>query len=134
MVAQPPRQTNVTTAVGLLCRMYTGWHRDNPALYRGIAYLHQWGPSETNMYYNYYATQVLHHWEGPEWQAWNRRMRDYLVASQAKISHEAGSWYFPDPYGDVGGRLYNTALAIMTLEVYYRYMPLYGQEAVRDLF
>jgi hypothetical protein len=130
MVAQPPRQTNTTTAVGLLCRMYTGWHRDNPALYRGVAYLDQWGPSETNMYYNYYATQVLHHWGGPEWQAWNRRMRDYLVAKQSTTSHEAGSWYFPDPYGDAGGRLYNTALAILTLEVYYRYLPLYGEEAV----
>ena len=121
-----------TTAVGLLCRMYTGWHRDNPALYQGVGYLHKWGPSETNMYYNYYAAQVLHHWEGPEWQTWNGRMRDYLVATQAKNSHEAGSWYFPDPYGDAGGRLYNTAIAVMTLEVYYRHLPLYGQEAIDD--
>jgi hypothetical protein len=134
MVAMPPRQTNTTTAIGLLCRMYTGWHRDHPALYQGVAYLHRWGPSQTNMYYNYYATQVLHHWEGPEWQAWNGRMRDYLIATQSKTSHEAGSWYFPDPYGDAGGRLYNTAIAIMTLEVYYRYMPLYGAEAVDGRF
>ncbi len=123
-----------TTAVGLLLRMYTGWHRDNPALYRGIAYLHKWGPSDNNMYYNYYATQVLHHWEGPEWQAWNGRMRDYLIATQSTESHESGSWHFPDLYGDKGGRLYNTALAVMTLEVYYRYLPLYGVEAVRDEF
>ena len=123
-----------TTAVGLLCRMYTGWHRDNPALYRGIGHLSKWGPSESNMYYNYYATQVLHHWEGPEWQEWNRRMRDYLVATQATEGHEAGSWYFSDPYGNAGGRLYNTALAILTLEVYYRYLPLNGMEAVRDQF
>jgi hypothetical protein len=134
MVAQPARQTNTTTAVGLLCRMYTGWHRDTPALYQGVAYLHKWGPDKNNMYYNYYATQVLHHWEGPEWQEWNGRMRDYLIATQSKTSHEAGSWHFPDAYGDVGGRLYNTALAIMTLEVYYRYMPLYRNEAVQRRF
>ena len=120
-----------TTAVGLLCRMYTGWRRDRPALYQGVGFLNRWGPSKTDMYYNYYATQVLHHWEGPEWQTWNRRMRDYLVATQAMTSHEAGSWYFPDRYGDHGGRLYNTAMVLMTLEVYYRYMPLYGQKAVR---
>jgi len=124
----------VTTAVGLLCRMYTGWHRDNPAMYQGIAYLHKWGPSKDNMYFNYYAAQVLHNWEGPEWKTWNLKMRDYLVATQSKNSHEAGSWYFPDPYGDKGGRLYNTALAILTLEVYYRYLPLYGDEAVNDDF
>jgi len=33
----------------------------------------------------------------------------------------------PDDYGaPKGGRLYCTALAVMTLEVYYRHMPLYG--------
>jgi hypothetical protein len=123
-----------TTAVGLLCRMYLGWNRNRPALYRGVTYLYKWGPSQTNMYYDYYATQVLHHFQGPEWQAWNKVMRDYLVATQAKVSHEAGSWYFPDPYGDRGGRLYNTAMAIMILEVYYRHMPLYGDAAVHDRF
>jgi len=134
MVATPPRETQATTAVGLLCRMYTGWHRDKPALYRGVAYLHQWGPSKTNMYYNYYAAQVLRHWGGPEWLAWNSRMRDQLVAAQAGSGHESGSWYFPDAYGDAGGRLYNTAMAILTLEVYYRYLPLYGAEATSKRF
>jgi hypothetical protein len=124
-----------TTAVGLLCRMYTGWHRDRPALYRGVAHLHKWGPSENNIYYDFYATQVLHHWEGPEWQAWNKKMRDYLVATQATASHENGSWHFAGALGDlVGGRLYNTSMALMILEVYYRHMPLYGQKAVRDQF
>jgi hypothetical protein len=125
------RVQEATTAVGLLCRMYGGWHRDRPALYRGVAHLSHWGMSETNMYYDLYATQVLHHWEGPEWHTWNKKMRDYLVATQASESHENGSWYFPDPLGDRGGRLYNTAMALMILEVYYRHMPLYGQQAVR---
>jgi hypothetical protein len=129
--ARAPRQ-EATTAVGLLLRMYTGWHSDRPAIYRGVAHLHRWGPSETNMYYDFYATQVLHHWERSEWQTWNKKMRDYLVATQAAESHENGSWYFPDPLGDRGGRLYNTAMALMILEVYYRHMPLYGQQAVRD--
>jgi hypothetical protein len=61
-------------------------------------------------------------------------MRDYLVSTQSANSHEAGSWHFPDPYGDKGGRLYNTAMAIMILEVYYRHMPLYGPQAVHDQF
>ncbi len=137
-----PRATNTTTAIGLLCRMYTGWNRDKPALYRGVGYLDRWGPSQNNMYYNYYATQVLHHWEGPEWVKWNHRMRDYLVTTQAKPGqnpsaaqlHETGSWYFPEQYGDAGGRLYNTSLAILTLEVYYRYLPLYSADATHDRF
>jgi hypothetical protein len=127
-----PRET--TTAIGLLCRMYTGWRHDHPGLQKGVAYLSQWGPSEDNMYYNYYATQVLHHWGGTDWEKWNRKMRDYLIATQATNSHEAGSWYFSGGQGQVGGRLYNTAMAVMTLEVYYRYMPLYREDAVAGGF
>jgi hypothetical protein len=129
-----PQPRNTTTAIGLLCRMYTGWRRDHPGLQKGVAYLSRWGPSPDNMYYNYYATQVMHHWGGTEWEKWNRRMRDYLIATQAKSSHEAGSWYFSGGYGEVGGRLYNTAMAVMTLEVYYRYMPLYREAAVAGKF
>jgi len=90
---------HATTAIGLLCRMYTGWGRDNPALGQGVKMLAEWGPAKDDMYFNYYATQVLHHYEGPAWEAWNRTMREFLIASQADQGHEAGSWYFPGNYG-----------------------------------
>jgi len=117
---------NTTTAIGLLCRMFTGWRRSQRALERGVAYLCDWGPSTEDIYYNYYATQVLFHWEGSDWDRWNRQMRDHLIATQATSSHESGSWYF-ERHGREGGRLYSTAMAVMTLEVYYRYMPLYTE-------
>ncbi len=129
-----PQARPTTTAIGLLCRMYTGWRRERPALQRGVSLLAERGPSEDNMYYNYYATQVLFHWGGPQWDAWNRRMRDYLIGAQATQGHEAGSWHFDGGRGDVGGRLYNTAVAVMTLEVYYRYQPLYTHAAVDESF
>lgn len=127
-----PVPRNSTTAIGLLMRMYTGWRRDRDELVRGVAWLDKWSPSKTDMYYNYYATQVLCHYGGPEWDRWNAKMRDYLIETQATAGHESGSWYFPDSNGDKGGRLYNTAMAVMTLEVYYRYMPLYEPEAVGE--
>jgi len=34
-----PGRDQGTTAVGLLCRMYLGWKKDNPSLQRGIDYL-----------------------------------------------------------------------------------------------
>ncbi len=120
----------VTTAIGLLCRMYTGWRRNRPALERGVELLDKWEPSKNDLYFNYYATQVLCHFEGPLWKRWNPKMREYLIATQATSGHEAGSWYFPDRHGDKGGRLYSTAVAIMILEVYYGYRPLYEREAV----
>jgi hypothetical protein len=89
-------------------------------------------PKATNLYYDFYATQVLHHWGGPEWTAWNQKLRDYLVRTQSSAGHAAGSWHFQDQHGDRGGRLYSTAMAVMTLEVYYRYLPLYGRQSLRD--
>lgn len=120
-----PKPEPTMTAVGLLCRMYSGWKRSEPGLARGVEYLARWGPADDNMYYNYYATQVMHHWDGPLWERWNQQMRDDLIATQVTTGHEAGSWYFAGGHAVTGGRLYNTAMCTMTLEVYYRYLPLY---------
>jgi hypothetical protein len=124
-----------TTAIGLLCRMYLGWGRDEPALRRGVARMSKSGPSDVDMYYNYYATQVMRHYEGEEWEKWNKQMRDFLIESQATKGHEAGSWHMGDSHSaKVGGRLYNTSMATMVLEVYYRHLPIYRKQATDDDF
>lgn len=124
-----------TTAIGLLCRMYMGWTKDNPALVRGVKRLSKRGPSKLDMYYNYYATQVLRHYEGPMWDEWNEKMRDFLIDQQKKKGHMTGSWHFGNGHAaKAGGRLYNTCLATMILEVYYRHMPIYRQQATEDTF
>ena len=128
------RPKPATTAVGLLCRMYTGWRHDNPGLINGVAYLSGRGPSTDDIYYDYYATQVMFHFAGPPWDAWNSRMREHLIRTQSRAGHESGSWYFGANYGEVGGRLYGTAMAAMILEVYYRHMPLYSEKAVDGKF
>lgn len=118
------------TAEALLCRMYLGWTKDFAGLEQGVRYLvrdHMPSDAGTNFYYWYYATQVLHHFGGQQWQAWNLEMRDLLVESQIRRGHQAGSW---DPVGDhtvEAGRLYSTALAVCTLEVYYRHAPIFRQ-------
>ncbi|NLF69107.1 MAG: terpene cyclase/mutase family protein [Candidatus Anammoximicrobium sp.] len=127
---QKPDKSPTPTAVGLLSRMYLGWRRSDSRLGRGVSYLEKLGPSRTDMYFNYYATQVLHHYESPGWDRWNTALRDRLVATQSRRGHEHGSWYFHDPHGKSGGRLYTTAICVMILEVYYRHMPLYGKRAV----
>ena len=120
-------------AVGLLSRMYLGWKKDNPALQKGVEALGKRGPSTGNnadMYYNYYATQVMRQYGGPQWDAWNVKMRDYLISAQVKQGQpEAGSWHFNGPHTERGGRLYNTSLCLLTLEVYYRHLPIYKQSA-----
>jgi hypothetical protein len=132
------RDNPATTAIGLLCRMYLGWPHDHAALERGVRRLSEVGPSPTNIYYNYYATQVLHHYEGELWDKWNTVMREQLINTQSHDGHEAGSWHFhpgPDwpPSGiSEGGRMYCTAMSVMILEVYYRHMPLYQRRSVEQ--
>jgi hypothetical protein len=125
-----------TTAVGLLCRMYLGWKKDNPALQRGVEFLAKTGP-KPDLYYSYYGTQIMHHMEGDVWQAWNTKMKKMLIDAQAKEGHEAGSWYTGVDGGHgahVAGRLYCTSLATMILEVYYRHLPIYRGQATDDEF
>ena len=128
---QRPEKHATATAIGLLCRMYSGWRRGDPRLARGVEQLAARGPSYDDMYFNYHATQVLHHYEGPQWGPWNDRLREHLIATQAERSHESGSWHFADPHTTAGGRLCDTALCLLSLEVYYRYLPLYGRQSVQ---
>ncbi|MEW4452459.1 prenyltransferase/squalene oxidase repeat-containing protein [Bremerella sp. JC817] len=125
-------------AVGLLCRMYTGWKKENPALQQGVANLAKAGPSlgnRSDMYYNYYATQVMRQYGGAQWDGWNTKMRDFLVKNQVPQDQaEAGSWHFDGPHTERGGRLYNTSLSVLTLEVYYRHLPIYKANASEEDF
>ncbi len=128
------RNNRATTAIGLLSQMYMGWSADNPSLIRGVEYISAWGPDRGNLYYNYYATQVVHHYGGGAWKRWNAAMRDPLIARQSLEGHERGSWYFEGEWNDRGGRLYTTSLAILILEVYYRHLPLYQNRAAEMEF
>jgi hypothetical protein len=125
------RGTPATTAIGLLLRMIGGWPRDYRPLQKGAALLAAEQPKRSNTYFNFYAAQVLHHLGGPLWEKWNPRMRDFLVATQESEGHEKGSWFVVgEAHSPQGGRLYTTAMSVMTLEVYYRYMPIYGEAFV----
>jgi len=126
------------TAIGLLCRMYTGWDKSHPGIQEGVRELAKIGVRKENIYYNYYAAQVLRHNGGSEWQEFNTELRDWLVAAQSQKPGEKGSWHFEEASGHTGpiegGRLLSTSFATMILEVYYRHMPLYADSAAEDEF
>lgn len=125
-----PGKAPACTAIALLCRMYYGWKQDNPALQKGVQYIGNMGPSG-DMYYNYYATQVMRHYGGDQWTKWNEKMREQLVKKQDKTDgHSKGSWNPGGGHAANGGRLYETALSIMTLEVYYRHQPIYQTQTM----
>ena len=134
LYAYQPNQapSAVMTAEALVGRQILGWGRNHPSLVKGAGRVaaNLESSEERNIYYWYYATQLLHNMRNKDWERWNPRVREVLVGTQ---SHEdgcaAGSWdpSFPsqDRWGAAGGRLFQTSLSILTLEVYYRYLPLY---------
>jgi len=114
-----------TTAVGLCLLLYLGQSPHETLFGNSLDKMMRRGPRLTDLYHDYYATLALHHARHPDWAAWHVPLREHLIKTQATEGHEAGSWHFPDHHGDVGGRLYTTAMAAMILEIYYRYLPLY---------
>jgi hypothetical protein len=133
-------ETPAMSAVGLLCSQYLHAGRQDPVIVGGVQYLMANQPDEQNarnVYYWYYATQVLHNMADKDWDTWNRKMRKILVASQAKEGCATGSWDpdkpVRDAWGPQGGRIMMTSLACLTLEVYYRYLPLYKLDKPEEI-
>ena len=129
------KPTMTMTAEALVCRQILGWPREQPGMLQGVSIISQDLDQsvERNIYYWYYATQLLHNMKDKNWERWNERVRDGLVSMQVKGSGcDHGSWdpMLPqeDLWGAKAGRLYTTSLSLLTLEVYYRYLPLYRDQ------
>ncbi len=125
--------TPTMTAEAWVCRQFMGVGGPGPASTEAAEHLlrndSDRGPS--NVYYWYYATLALYQHGGQPWSRWNSQIRDRIVHLQRTSGHQTGSW---DPdgsqYGAKGGRIYCTALAALTLEVYYRYLRLYDEPKI----
>jgi len=129
-----------TTSVGMVCRQFLGIPNTDENLKKGADYLQKhlpvWpGRSRRSYYYWYYGTLAMFQMGKDHWKEWNKVLKPLLVDNQRKggpmdgsAQDLDGSW---DPHkGDNddprGGRAYTTALGALILEVYYRYLPMYG--------
>ena len=94
-----------------------------------------WNPRDqktwklADYYYWYYGTYALFQ-ATPDaadsrWKRWNEAMKAALLDTQnlrdSKGTCKEGSWDPVDRWSSEGGRIYSTAMAALTLEVYYRY-------------
>ena len=77
----------------------------------------------------------MHFFGGDDWQkVWNPKMRDMLVDTQdnSTSKDKNGSWAPRHSItGSGGGRLTVTCLSLLTLEVYYRYLPTFRDGTTR---
>ncbi|MBI2922286.1 MAG: terpene cyclase/mutase family protein [Planctomycetes bacterium] len=133
--------TLAVSAGGLLARHYLGV-KDEPELNRRLAerillekpvYCIQpgndsIGGKEGSHYYTYYATLFMLTLGGEAWPKWNRLMKAALIAAQEGQGCRAGSWPVGETDARMAGRVYSTALAVLDLEVYYRYLPTTAED------
>jgi hypothetical protein len=124
------RPSVAMTAEALACRLFLGMPADHPCVGEAVDLLAR-SPPQTrspNAYAWYYATLASFHVGGPQWEAWNLQLQAALLPLQRRESSGLDGSWDPDPvWGGHGGRVYSTAMAAMTLEVYYRHLPMHRQ-------
>ncbi len=128
--------TPTMTAEALVCRQFLGAPSDTPAVKEAADYLLRQMPGEgkdNNIYYWYYGTLAMHQLQGASWQRWNTSLQKALLATQNTSGPNAGSWDPDGLWGTYGGRLYNTTLSTLCLEVYYRFLPMYVHDPSADV-
>jgi hypothetical protein len=115
-------------ATGMFCRQLDLVPPTDPRMQEGAEYLGQKKLKAPNpdFYYVYYATLALYQHQGVRWHEWNEDLKKTLPLIQKKEGAERGSWDRGSGHGSQGGRLLATTLSVLSLEVYYRLLPMYG--------
>ena len=128
------RIKNLLTAAGGLIRIFWGQPVTHPGIVGPANILLEEslpGRSGRTSYYEcYYATLLIFQKGGEHWKQWNVALQSTLLAEQQPGDPRqlGGSWN-PDCDNIVsrGGRVFSTSLCVLSLEVYYRYLPMYSE-------
>lgn len=140
----PPERGEAMTAVALLSRFLLGQTPRSlggaeEIMDRHAALLSARPPAPSpdgqgpDLYYWYYGSYALYQMGGERhWEPWRRALEGVLAPAQRDDGDAAGSWDPDGPWGRFGGRVYSTALALLTLEVQYRYARVVGARATPE--
>ena len=113
-------------SAGNLCRLFMGV--DKEELQSSIELIvKRWKTpnwDNVSLYYWYYGTLCVFQEGGDVWKHWNEDLKSALVEHQRKDGDESGSWDLKGTFSEEWGRVGQTALACLCLEVYYRYLQL----------
>ena len=121
------------TAEGMFSQqLLGGFPPSHPRMQESVKLIQKNLPNrqKTHYYYWYYGSLAMHQNQGDAWEKWNENLRPILVRNQVRNGNDRvdGSWDPIGQYGPQAGRCVVTAMATLSLEVYYRYLPLSSPE------
>ncbi|MBL8749431.1 MAG: hypothetical protein JNK78_09730 [Planctomycetes bacterium] len=130
----PIEKGEAMTAVGLFARFFMGQDPKEKPIMKAAADLILSKPplwdakaGTIDEYYWYYATYALFQMGGSHWETWKKKLEPALTKSQHRDKAKKnyyGSWDPIGCWGEDGGRVYMTAIMVLTLEANYRYTKL----------
>ncbi len=127
-----------TVPLGIMCRIFLGWRRSHPFcigsankvlrdMMEEIPRNEDWSlyrsAREYPTYAWYYGTLAMHQMGGRYFRLWNQRIKKVIPGTQTKKGPMRGSWPVWN-HDTVAGRMYTAAMGVLTLETYYRYLPV----------
>ena len=123
----PPEKGEAMTGAALFCRVLLGQKPEQvacmrPAVQTLAAKPPRWVEDGSIDHYAwYYSTYALYQLGGKAWQDWSKALHEAVVKTQRQDGNFHGSWDPRCVWGEDGGRVYSTAMLVLTLEAYYRY-------------
>jgi len=126
----PVTSCETLTAIGLMCRAMldqapTPGSVMDAAADRLSSKPPVWsvGDGRADPYYWFWGSDAMRQVGGDRWWAWRQALESAVVAHQRgpdQGAAAAGSWDPVGPWGEVGGRVYSTAVTTLALESSYR--------------
>jgi hypothetical protein len=126
----PPQKAEALTGASLFCRVLLGETPVTQPIMKLQADLIVSKPPKAlndgsiDHYYWYYASNAMYQMGGEHWKRWRRFLHEAVVKTQRQDGNFKGSWDPDGAWGEDGGRIYSTAMAVLALQSEYRYAKL----------
>jgi hypothetical protein len=125
----PIAKTETLTAASMMARLFLGHSRQEPIMQKAADLVAKKPPiwsknGDIDHLYWYCGTYAMYQMGGDHWRDWHRALTPAVIATQRRDDNFNGSWDPVGVWGEDGGRVYATALMVLTTEAHFRYTRL----------
>ena len=77
-----------------------------------------------DLYAVYYSSYAMYQMGGSYWRQWSQALRSAVIETQRLDGPASGSWDPSGPWGYAGGRVYSTAMMVLSAQMLKRHDAL----------